>query len=1183
MPDQFDLEPPRVSLELVPPQTSVQSSQRSSTRPSAALPAFIHAAGDHGLIQEQLQAVLSLGDVAGQQEARLRRIGGRGSGATLLLRPGGIGSAARMPTIVRVVRGEDLHEEIARSELARELLGGQAPRLLDYAETAEGWAVLQLEMTGSIWCLPRFVDAVEVVASLADLVFMAVDRPEEGGLDRLELALQASNQIFRNTLAPCALRGAVLKEVDLGRSFSIRSLLEPGESAFYGLLADGEPPEVLELMVAEVSGSSSNAAGAGGLQQPLAYLQSFNEAMATTPQACQAKARIGRAHGSLCLDDAMVDADGRPWVASTGALRSDHAFADLGRWFGDGIFCVVPVAHDEDEEPLQELMLLLASAPLEDHLIASTRLPEEPEGISEAVSFKWRFARQCVSLFGEIATGEAPCAVMQSARLQMLWALLFVAVTVATCAQSKDDPRGGRLALFLALAVACRLSHQAGSGPKPAWLADRQRQWMHPGSTVSLGSQALSASSFGGANKSGRAENGVVLGRGASGSDDLAQQRAEAARRYVAAVGAREAWLWDPLAEERSDVLDEVVSLQAEGESKRRVLGILEVHQQLQTFQRLLIVGGPGSGKTLVTKQLVAYMAQDQLGRVEASSSSSSFASVGEKSLPTGRMPLRCSLIDLAPLVVECPEDALRNHIQRTLDVSSKRVLESERERGWLLILDGLDEVAIAKERILTWLEDIVLKETQHHVVLTTRPSALDNEARIKLRGCSFRVLTVEDLGEQQLRDLCARRAALKGSSRADVPRICEEILREERRPLARTPLLATLMVHHLRVEPPWMKPSDAAPASLVSRPALYEFAFRHLLARLLARIDERAAEDVFSTFDGPDEGLMELRRCDIGAAMTQLAYELQSTNRRNAEERDLEAVLGGSAAAAAALWHLCHRSGQGAGPGLLQPADQGIRFFHLSMQEYLSAVRTWDLLHEGRPLPCWIGDETNIYQDFAVNAGCFLCVVPGAPGGPSRPKAAEIVRRLLDGPGARGIGALLRNAARAGDVAAVRGLLGLTADTHRQALLRADNSAKETPLHLAAFFRREAAVRALLELADDRQSLLLAATRMGTTPLHYAIDNGHDAAVRTIVELAAEDRQRILLATNSAGETPLHYAALHGREAIVRSLLEFSPDRRTLLDAKISAGPFAGETPLKTAVGNGHEALRELLTADSW
>jgi len=155
-----------------------------------------------------------------------------------------------------------------------------------------------------------------------------------------------------------------------------------------------------------------------------------------------------------------------------------------------------------------------------------------------------------------------------------------------------------------------------------------------------------------------------------------------------------------------------------------------------------------------------------------------------------------------------------------------------------------------------------------------------------------------------------------------------------------------------------------------------------------------------------------------------------------------------------------------------------------------------------------------------------------------------------------------LVDAAKRGDVAAVRSLLGEGADPNEA---QGDGL---TSLHVAA---QEGNLE-ITQLLLDAEANVAATTRLGAyTALHLASGGAHTSVVRVLLEAGA-DADAV---TSSSGVTPLHLAAkaLNG-ESTVKALLA-SGASMNALEAQ------AGQTPLMFAASSGRTAsVRELLNA---
>ena len=129
-----------------------------------------------------------------------------------------------------------------------------------------------------------------------------------------------------------------------------------------------------------------------------------------------------------------------------------------------------------------------------------------------------------------------------------------------------------------------------------------------------------------------------------------------------------------------------------------------------------------------------------------------------------------------------------------------------------------------------------------------------------------------------------------------------------------------------------------------------------------------------------------------------------------------------------------------------------------------------------------------------------------------------------------------------------------------RPELLNAYSVDGFTPLQLAAFFGRRAAVELLLERGADVS--LVARHAFGITALHAALAGPDPDLARPLIEAGADVNAR-----QQGGFTPLHTAAQNGSLDLARLLLKRG--------ARADAAAEDGRTPREVA---RDEAMRELL-----
>jgi hypothetical protein len=157
---------------------------------------------------------------------------------------------------------------------------------------------------------------------------------------------------------------------------------------------------------------------------------------------------------------------------------------------------------------------------------------------------------------------------------------------------------------------------------------------------------------------------------------------------------------------------------------------------------RLVILGGPGSGKTWLAMRTARICAEEALAALEAGTT------LDEVELP---LYTTCSRLVSAPAGVGIREAAASSAIARIGDLGGSRILKAlcllftERDRRTLLMIDSLDEARDAGEARDRLREaDSLLPPWR--VVLTSRPSSWDNQLNIQNANPADRIGDLQPL-----------------------------------------------------------------------------------------------------------------------------------------------------------------------------------------------------------------------------------------------------------------------------------------------------------------------------------------------------------------------------------------------------------------------------------------------------
>eukprot|EP00403_Amphidinium_massartii_P049747 CAMPEP_0178465680 /NCGR_PEP_ID=MMETSP0689_2-20121128/51489_1 /TAXON_ID=160604 /ORGANISM="Amphidinium massartii, Strain CS-259" /LENGTH=1237 /DNA_ID=CAMNT_0020092633 /DNA_START=429 /DNA_END=4142 /DNA_ORIENTATION=+ len=866
--------------------------------------------------------------------------------------PYNMNGEAMLPTVIKIKSAASARREREAMEHARAHFGDYSMRLIDFYEKND-IGVLQLEISGSRCCIPRFVNAVDQTRELGHKFTEALERAESGETVPMDKVLNMVNEICLAVLKPCVCRtlkshvednfmrtlhGPQVKTRILGTSPATKF-----GTAYYdglitldqygGLLSDQQEqnPETPARgdLLAEMMQRTT-----GSFVPPSQFFASFYRSMeACLPSKLVLTTLKAIVHNDLHFGNIMVDADDRLWIIDLETVGEGHVFTDLAKVLACGLFCFPKdMETEEEEECMRGLMLLWASAP---ENMMDKALPRPPADCTPSVRGIWRFAWQMQRHFAHFSTlirsgssdvkdaGRQSWFKLEKPHLQMLWALYTASATMVTYKQNANFPKRKRLALFLASSIAARIQHEVAGASAPAWLEQHEGFW----------------SSF---------------------REEVAEPRftTSARERYSFLVHSIEAWVRDPFTHHRFDVLKDTVQvvlqrLDTSGfdappqDARPPPTGYKEVADLLVETRRLVIVGAAGSGKTILTKQLITYMLNESVSH--------------------GRLPVRIQLIDLWGLTTgdnaNMPAaELLSLYIRVNFDEGIARIVETARHSsGLILIMDGLDE---AEEK--GWIHEFVqgMSKEDHIMMITTRPSAMEMNPRFadnplarwwrgpnaydrvkftqeQVKEWGFSVCEIKEFGPKQLTTLAESRF---GSEMAR--EIKDDLLQDAYRDLVRVPLLATMMMHMI------VQQLSSSEREVLTHCDVIEFAFTQLVRHVDAA--KRRSPKEFDVLVHAEKLIYEL------------AYKKQATRSKTIRQSDLcDSTDEITRRNGLALWKL-GRSGQLA---LFEVCGDHLQFFHLMIQEYLAAAHVFTLLERGEKFPAWLHED----DEFALGAHHFF------------------------------------------------------------------------------------------------------------------------------------------------------------------------------------------------------------------
>ncbi|MBN8657217.1 MAG: NACHT domain-containing protein [Anaerolineae bacterium] len=325
----------------------------------------------------------------------------------------------------------------------------------------------------------------------------------------------------------------------------------------------------------------------------------------------------------------------------------------------------------------------------------------------------------------------------------------------------------------------------------------------------------------------------------------------------------------------------------------------VDAYQEIQSRQKLVIVGSPGAGKSMLMRHLTL-----------------TYARRGLSDLRNQPVPILVELTRLDGsemlLVDHLVEAMVHAGFPNALDFINAFLKNGK----LLLLLDGLDEVSSqSRGGVIRQITDLLKKYPQTRVVVTCRTQVYREE----FSEHSFKKLEIVEFNDHQIRRFLT-------AWEPDMPiaegKSIEHFLRTlHERPsimaLARNPLLLTMMAHLY---------TDTAFVLPHSRTEFYESSTALFLDRHRERSTYKTNQKQFilqdlALFNHSGQSGGDRRSIDLVVALKQIQKVLP---RLSLSEEDAQQVLD----------EIIERS------GLLIPVDGGVRyqFAHLTLQEFFAA-----------------------------------------------------------------------------------------------------------------------------------------------------------------------------------------------------------------------------------------------------
>eukprot|EP00927_Polykrikos_kofoidii_P085781 TRINITY_DN9416_c0_g1_i3.p1 TRINITY_DN9416_c0_g1~~TRINITY_DN9416_c0_g1_i3.p1 ORF type:complete len:1568 (+),score=233.26 TRINITY_DN9416_c0_g1_i3:51-4754(+) len=781
------------------------------------------------LTRAQHEIVLTLAESMLYPRIKIKRVALSFSGASVYFYTPMRSDGTVMPSsVLKLDMAECVRDEVIKTKQYAPLYGLATPQVKDVkygdGEPNDPSSVMQIDLCGGIFGLPEFASASPVQT------FAQVLEEKFKGSTEVDV-IPLINEAFERRMHAFTMSSRKIKRVDLAGMYKLNrfvghGVLHRAKEAKKRLvkspaLAAGflNPPSIEEL-----DPEGQFLLSLGGSRRTIEdYFQDFVGKEPQLQKMLDREVVCGLCHNDLHGGNLLLDTQGLVWLIDFATVKNDvHVLIDLSKFLASCLFMYLP--DDVNEEPVRAIVKILATSP-----DATTGFPTRVgTGVINAgedttaaflVDIVSRL-RSCVCLY------EAGDDIASSDGLPFTTALFSWSARMLS--YSEPTLKQKARALYCALACAQRLLWQAGEdvgSTASSWIGESCASW-----------------------KNEKAKSMLAI----SNQLQFSQLEFELELpRFLSQVGSNESWTTDFVTRERVHVADHCVEvavnfqgrlfprrrqLSARGKSSLKAFSpVLEKYLPSvlsldSFFGRLMIIGDAGSGKSMLTRQLLSHAAERQVQGMYGDGESKDFGAY--------LIPVRVPLIDWHRMLEMEPEMSMEAdpaddilsrwiarkygdgslphqilqetrkacvvestagvaHIDRLIDGDRPRVVATDARL--FLILDGLDEATSSKSQILGYLDSLLCSEPDHVVVITTRPNALDEADNKLLSMLSFHAFCMDQLSEQQASGLAVGILGRLGETGEKTRDITKVLLSPKLSVLRSTPLVLTLLVHIVR------------------------------------------------------------------------------------------------------------------------------------------------------------------------------------------------------------------------------------------------------------------------------------------------------------------------------------------------------------------------------------------------
>mmetsp|Transcript_71292 Transcript_71292/g.230928 ORF Transcript_71292/g.230928 Transcript_71292/m.230928 type:complete len:1583 (+) Transcript_71292:151-4899(+) len=801
---------------------------------------------DAKLSANQRKVLMMLNEANVYPRIKLKQIALSFSGASVFFFSPMRKDGTPMPSsVLKFDTEENVRDEVNKTKQYGGLFGLTTPSVKDMKvfkvpDPHDPCAVMQIDLCGGLFGLPEFASAPPVHT------FAAVIQEGLSSMTQKVDIVPIVNEALERRMLAFTMERRSVKKVNLSKMYKIVRFVGHGilnrakegakraektKALGAGFL---NPPDIDSL---DPTGAFLKELG-GTRKTIKDFFKSFVAHEATFDLKFEREVVLGLCHNDLHGGNLLLDSQGLVWLIDFATVKEDvHVLMDLTKFMASCLFLYL---HENiDESNVQMFAKLLSTTP-----DATTALPEVGGAeLKKDVTASFVFElltrlRHCMCIY-EVGDDAPTNDGFPFAVALFSWSARMLSYNEPTQYQKSR-------ALYYALVGAHRVLWDASVevGPTASeWIEEHRSVW--------------------------EGQKGRRLSTSATQLQVVAFQFELEFPRYLAQVGTSEAWSTDFLTREKVHVTEHciAVSMKFSGQIFTRSIALPfqtkvllqkmhSIHErylpQVLTLDRyhgrMLIVGGSGSGKTMLTKQIFSEVAQHQLVAAHDVSGGGQSANAAQPQLgiaSASLIPVRVPVIDFGRkleaepdtcLLADPVNDLLSQWVQSKYgqdsipcklisdvrsaclaladrrsslisDASVKEPTESAPEQmyavsditGLLLLFDGLDEASTFKSDVIAYMRSLLETEPVHLMIMTSRPGAIPETDEATFSQLGFTSVMMTSLTDEQAESLAESVLRRIGDPKDQIDAVLADLRRPAYKTLREVPLILTLLVHVLR------------------------------------------------------------------------------------------------------------------------------------------------------------------------------------------------------------------------------------------------------------------------------------------------------------------------------------------------------------------------------------------------